>query len=176
MPLLQPRCSMAQEGEFLNKDGPVTEGTHARKVRRVRLKWERDPKSKEGKWTIIKERVLPRMALLASHEIGPDVPLESIAGLWFDVTDDDETVIFRGRIPDPRLAEVEIFDEEGAPSRAVAEQEEMILDVLLPDTPFISKIRLFNTKARKKKRSVDDLRPITKLRMKPTAELMRESE
>ena len=129
----------------------VVNKSNIRRVRRVRIKWEKDPEQEEGKWTVIKETIIPRMAIPASTEIKSDVPLEKISGLWFEATDEDNTVFYKGKIPEPRLNEVELFDEDGSIYRRKADRTEFIFEVLIPDLPNVSKINLFKTKPQLKK-------------------------
>ena len=144
-----------------------------RSVRRVRIKWEKVEGSEEGKWSIIKEMIIDKMALPGSTEIKSDVPMEKIEGLWFEATDDDDNLFYRASIPEPRMHEAELFDEDGTIYRQKADRSSFIFDVLMPDIPFVSKLKLYNRPkvALKKTLTRRDIKPVALLKARPSVEL-----
>jgi hypothetical protein len=94
-------------------------------VRRLRLRWS------NGVLTLDGERRVPQMTLPASEPVatGRQVP----SGAWFDLKKADGTVIYRGKIRDPREARVEMANPDGTFTNAEVPPTEDTFEILVPD-------------------------------------------
>ena len=113
--------------EKLTKPGPV-----------LRLRVERS----KGTWRVVKHIRLAAKTLPFPDEL----PLSGKSGLWsgfwFEAVDAKGQVLYRQILTVPRRG-VEVFAEDGSMQRLPLEIDEYTTDLLIPDFPEITSVRLF---------------------------------
>ena len=104
-------------------------------VLRVRVRRRGD------KWTIEKQTRIPSMTLPRASEL-PETGGRALAGFWYEATDAAGRALYRRVIRDPTEQSVEVPGAGGGFARADADRPEVIFDVLIPELPEVTQLRL----------------------------------
>jgi hypothetical protein len=106
-------------------------------VLRLRLRW------RKGGLEIV-QRIPIRSKTLPPHQALPDLPKGvEPEGFWFEAVDAQGAAVYRRLMHNLLPWSVEIFDEEGGVTRQDSVPEEVWFDVLIPDLPEITELRLY---------------------------------
>lgn len=106
-------------------------------VRRIRLVWH------DGQWQIQKQVRIASMTLPKSSTL-PSVPRgRSLTGAWFETVDTQGRTLYRRLIDNPAQSIEVIGAASGEFTRIPISDENIILDVLVPDVPEIEALLLY---------------------------------
>lgn len=93
-------------------------------------------------WTVVSRTRVPSMTLPASSQL-PEGRGRAVAGFWYEAADADGNVIYRRVMEDPTQDSAEVPSESGELQRITVDRPEVVFNVLVPDLPEVSEIRLF---------------------------------
>lgn len=98
----------------------------------------------DGKWSVVKRLRVPTKRLPPSHVL----PTQArISGFWYEAVGPKGVVLYRRSVPDPTEPSMEVRDEGGGLKRARAVHTDVTFDVIVPDLPGLTEIRLFSSTA-----------------------------
>ncbi|WP_018622928.1 hypothetical protein [Spirosoma luteum] len=130
---------------------PITDASDSRlvavnypcAVNRVTLRWDKN------EWKIVNQVRVESMTLPAPQVL-PDG--ENSLGFWIEACSSKGKVYQREIMPDP-LAGMEQFEEGGAINRLAPAPHIIELEILMPDMPDITELRLFSNPAGETKKA-----------------------
>jgi hypothetical protein len=115
----------------------VDEPKKSRVVLRVRVE------RKGGKWRLVKQVRVPEMTIPHSVDLPAPARAGRLTGSWFEAVDERGKVLYRRMFHMPPPG-VEVFEEDGTISRVTKATDDYCTDLLLPDLPEVSAVRVFS--------------------------------
>lgn len=116
------------ESNVIKPGGPVL---------RLRLRWSKGELSIE-KIIRLESKTLPHHREIPKMKVG-----FTISGAWFEVATEEGDVLYRGLLKDPFRQSVEIWSDKGKPYRVDTYNENVQIDITIPDNPKAKQLSLF---------------------------------
>lgn len=89
-----------------------------------------------------------RRVAMRAPASAPDSPVEGQSGMWFELRDQDDQVLYHRALRTPHLDSVEVFDDEqtGGIRRVPTERNQAKFDLIVPDLADASHLNLYGAR------------------------------
>jgi hypothetical protein len=111
----------------------------------------------DDSWVIEKQIPIAAMTLPPSSSL-PEGHGRPVSGFWYEAADPQGRVVYRRVMDDPTEDSVEVPAEDGEIQRVSVERPEVVFDILVPDLPEVSELRIFAQSKRKPKSQAAQVR------------------